>query len=121
MAHAVTLHGRLLTRLVAFGRPRAQDSSVSAQDSATAFYDSETGFTFSEYKVAYSLTANVVYRIAVPSTATASSPYDLVVQVVAPNAVGWSGLAWGGNMVKNPLTVGWANGNSPIVSSRWAT
>ncbi|KAF2658486.1 iron reductase domain protein, partial [Lophiostoma macrostomum CBS 122681] len=88
---------------------------------AIAFYDSETGFTFSEYKVAYSLSANVVYRIAVPSTASSSSAFDIVVQVVAPNAVGWSGLAWGGNMVKNPLTVGWANGNSPIVSSRWAT
>jgi hypothetical protein len=112
MSFSTQIH--LLMQSSALGRPAAQDNAI-------AFYDSETGFTFSEYKVAYSLSANVVYRIALPATASSSSAYDVVVQVVAPNAVGWSGLAWGGNMVKNPLTVGWSSGSSPVISSRWAT
>ncbi|ORY10677.1 hypothetical protein BCR34DRAFT_485303, partial [Clohesyomyces aquaticus] len=87
---------------------------------AVAIYDSETGFTFSQFSAAYSLSASITYRIAVPSSATSNSPFDIVLQVIAPKAVGWVGLAWGGNMVKNPLTVTWANGNTPVISSRWA-
>ena len=82
--------------------------------------DPDTGFTFSEFKAAYTLTSNIVYRFAVPSDG-GSGAYDLVLQVVSPNAVGWNGLAWGGNMVKNPLTVAYANGNKATISSRWAT
>ena len=45
----------------------------------------------------------------------------VVLQVVAPNALGWVGLAWGGSMIRNPLTVSYPNGQKPTVSSRWAT
>jgi hypothetical protein len=48
-------------------------------------------------------------------------PYDIVLQAVVPNSLGWIGLAWGGSMVRNPLTVAYPNGQKPTVSSRWAT
>lgn len=93
---------------------------VVQRDSALAYYDSETGFTFSEFKAAYSLSSNIVYRVAVPSNVPSGQAYDAVLQIVAPTQVGWAGLAWGGTMPKNPLTVGWVNGQKPNFSSRWA-
>ncbi|KAF2476612.1 CBD9-like protein [Lindgomyces ingoldianus] len=106
----------VLTLGSALGRP----STSAVAEGAVAFYDAETGFTFSQFSAAYSLGASITYRIAVPTSATNSAPYDVVLQVVAPKVVGWAGLAWGGSMVKNPLTVTWANGNTPVISSRWA-
>ncbi|CAJ2508532.1 Uu.00g135580.m01.CDS01 [Anthostomella pinea] len=77
--------------------------------------DAETGFTFSQYSAAYKLGADsILYRIAIPSPA--SDNYDAVLQVIAPTDVGWAGLAWGGQMINCPLTVGWASGNTPVVS-----
>src|SRR5262249_19102645 len=61
----------------------------------------------------------IAYRIAIPDTATAGT-FDILLQISAPKAVGWAGLAWGGTMVNNPLAVAWANGNTGIVSSRKA-
>ncbi|KAF2275956.1 CBD9-like protein [Westerdykella ornata] len=84
-------------------------------------FDSETGFTFSEFKVAYSLTANIAFRVAVPAAAQSGQPYDVVYQVVVPNQVGWAGIAFGGSMTYNPLLVGWANGQQTQTSTRWAT
>lgn len=84
------------------------------------YVDKETGFTFSEFKAAYSLSANIVFRFALPRDA-ADGAYPAVIQAVVPNQLGWVGLAWGGNMVKNPLTVSYPNGQKPTVSSRWAT
>lgn len=105
-------------RFLALGRPAPEPASQA--DSAIAYVDQETGFTFSEFKAAYSLTQNIVYRIALPSNAP-SGNYNAVVQVVAPNQVGWTGLAWGGNMIRNPLTVAYPSGSKVTVSSRWAT
>ncbi|CAI6335988.1 unnamed protein product [Periconia digitata] len=94
---------------------------LARRDGAIKYTDPETGFAFSEFKAAYTLTSNIVYRFALPSDPP-SGPYDAVIQVVAPVQVGWTGLAWGGTMLKNPLTVAYPNGNSgPTVSSRWAT
>jgi hypothetical protein len=102
---------------LAYGWP----SKVSPRaESAVSYVDPDTGFTFSEFKAAYTLQSNIVYRFAVPSNAP-SDAYDVVIQVVSPNQVGWNGLAWGGNMVKNPLTVAYPNGQKSTVSSRWAT
>ncbi|KAF2692002.1 iron reductase domain protein [Lentithecium fluviatile CBS 122367] len=89
-------------------------------ESAITYVDPDTGFTFSEFKAAYTLQSNIVYRMAVPSNPP-SGAYDIVIQVVTPNQVGWNGLAWGGNMVRNPLTVAYPNGNKVTLSSRWAT
>lgn len=102
--------------ILAQGAPK----EVVQRDSALAYYDSETGFTFSEFKAAFSLSANIMYRVAVPSSVPSGQSYDAVLQVVAPIQVGWVGLAWGGTMPKNPLTVAWANGQKPNFSSRSA-
>lgn len=83
--------------------------------------DAETGFTFSQYAAAYAIGKTLTIRIAIPSTATTTAPYDAVIQIAAPVEVGWTGVAWGGTMVGNPLTVAWANGNSAVGTSRWAT
>jgi hypothetical protein len=86
-----------------------------------SYVDSETGFTFSETKAAATLSSNIIYRIAQPANVPAGQPYDVVLQVVAPNSLGWVGLAWGGSMIRNPLTVAYPNGQKSTVSSRWAT
>ncbi|KAF2735400.1 CBD9-like protein [Polyplosphaeria fusca] len=94
-----------------------------ASSQTTRVVDSETGLTFSSYNVPYKTNAGkvITYRIAVPSAATSSAGYDVVLQIAAPNEIGWAGLAWGGSMVTNPLTVAWSSGSSAVVSSRWAT
>ncbi|KAI0547755.1 hypothetical protein F4679DRAFT_553285 [Xylaria curta] len=82
----------------------------------TVVRDGETGFTFSEFQAAYQIGQWVTFRVAVPSPAPAN--YDIVFQIIAPNAVGWTGLAWGASMVNCPLTIGWASGSTPVVSVR---
>ena len=105
----------------AYASPPAPNPHVLSPRS-TSYHDSETGFTFSETRAAATLTSNVIYRIAQPANVAPNTPYDIVLQVVAPSTLGWVGLAWGGGMVRNPLTVGYPNGaKTPTVSSRWAT
>ncbi len=88
---------------------------------SVVYRDSETGFTFSQYNAPYTLGRTITYRVALPSTLTYGQPYDVVLQIVAPSDVGWAGLAWGGRMTNNPLSVSWANGYSSVVlSSRYA-
>lgn len=98
-------------------------AAVQSWDTETSVHkDAETGFTFSQANVAYSLTAGIIFRIALPTNTSTTSGYDVVIQVISPSALGWVGLAWGGEMVSNPLTVAWPNGNrGVIVSSRRAT
>ncbi|KAK3217369.1 hypothetical protein GRF29_1g2873631 [Pseudopithomyces chartarum] len=103
---------------LALGHP-SREVQPRAEGTIT-YIDQETGFTFSEYKAAFTLTANIVFRFALPSNAP-SGPYNAVIQAVVPNQLGWIGLAWGGNMVRNPLTVAYPNGQKATVSSRWAT
>ncbi|EOA81291.1 uncharacterized protein SETTUDRAFT_157240 [Exserohilum turcica Et28A] len=88
---------------------------------AVSYVDPDSGFTFSETEAAATLSSNIIYRIAQPANVSASQPYDIVLQVVASSSLGWVGLAWGGGMVRNPLTVSYPNGQKPTVSSRWAT
>jgi hypothetical protein len=97
--------------------PAAQEK----RESTLAVFDQETGFTFAEYKVAYTLSSSITFRVAVPSNAEPGQPYDIVFQMTVPNQVGWAGIAFGGSMVYNPLLVGWANGQSALTSVRWAT
>jgi len=82
---------------------------------ALALAASAVGQKLAEFK---SPTANILYRIAVPDSAP---PYDVLVQIVAPVGTGWAGLAFGGGMLNNPLVVAWPNGQSAMVSPRWAT
>ncbi|KAH6651371.1 hypothetical protein F5144DRAFT_84613 [Chaetomium tenue] len=62
-----------------------------------------------------------VFRIAVPDTASSNTPFDTLLQIVAPASLGWVGFSWGGGMTLNPLAVVWPNGQSATVSSRWST
>ncbi|KAF4629038.1 hypothetical protein G7Y89_g9113 [Cudoniella acicularis] len=95
--------------------------SVEAQETTT-FHDKETGFTFSQFAAQYAIGKYIYFRIAVPSPIPVNSSYDAVLQVVAPiDVTGWTGLAWGGQMVADPLTVAWQNGNNVVFSSRYAT
>lgn len=63
----------------------------------------------------------IAFRTAIPDNATATADFDVLVQLQAPKSVGWAGIAWGGTMVNNPLTVAWANAATVVVSSRRAT
>lgn len=92
------------------------DQASVKQTAAGQYCDTDTTLCYAEYAAG----GNIVYRIAYPDTATAA-PFDLALQIVAPKATGWAGLAWGGAMTNNPLTVAWANGDSVVVSSRFAT
>ena len=63
--------------------------------------------------------ADLAYQFAIPEAAAA--PFDVLVSITAPVALGWAGFAAGGKMTRNPLLVAWPNGNSVTVSPRWAT
>jgi hypothetical protein len=103
-------HRTSLTQLPV-SRAQAADSKV--------YRDAETGFTFTEYAAEYDIGSSIMFRIALPEPVNVTN-YDVVLQVVAPKDVGWAGLAWGGSMLDCPLTVSWANGQTLIISSRYA-
>ena len=88
---------------------------VGPRQTQTLKYCAADGTCYSEFIAPNS---NISYRIAIPDTPSAS--FDILLQISAPSTIGWAGLAWGGVMSKNPLTVVWPNGNSGVVSSRWA-
>lgn len=58
------------------------------------------------------------FGIALPKNVT--DPYDAIVRITAPIANQWVGFSWGGNMVWNPLSVAWPNGQSGTISARFA-
>jgi hypothetical protein len=96
----------------------AADGSVTKRQSTTAKYcPGGTQICFSEF---IEPTSGIAYRIAIPEVSAA--PFDVLLQIVAPiDKAGWAAIAWGGAMNRNPLTVGWPNGNTAVVSSRWST
>jgi hypothetical protein len=61
----------------------------------------------------------ISYEVAIPKATAA--PFDVALKIVAPKAVGWAGICWGGSMLNNPLIVAWANGEDVVASSRLAT
>ncbi|KAK3290350.1 uncharacterized protein B0H64DRAFT_421180 [Chaetomium fimeti] len=93
-------------------------SGPAKRQSTTAKYcPGGTQICFSEFREP---TSNIYYRIAIPEVSAA--PFDVLLQIVAPlDKAGWAGVAWGGKMNGNPLTVGWPSGDSAVVSSRWST
>jgi len=97
---------------VGISTPVPQGAAVSA----AKYCDTATTICYSEWVSP----EKIAYRIAIPDTATAGN-FDVLLQIAAPKTVGWAGIAWGGVMVNNPLTVGWANGNKTVVSSRSAS
>ncbi|RYP10938.1 hypothetical protein DL764_000374 [Monosporascus ibericus] len=89
--------------------------SALAQDSVPVT-DAETGITFQAFNSA----DGVSYGIALPVNASAAGGYDIILQVTAPIEIGWAGIAWGGGMVYNPLSIVWPNGESVVASPRMA-
>lgn len=89
--------------------------SALAQDSVPVT-DAETGITFQ----AFTNPEGVSYGIALPANASAAGGYDIILQVTAPIEIGWTGIAWGGAMVYNPLSIVWPNGESVVASPRMA-
>ncbi|KAF1912392.1 cellulose binding iron reductase-like protein [Ampelomyces quisqualis] len=77
--------------------------------------DADTEICYSSYSNAES---GMTFGIALPKTVT--DPYDVILKMTAPIANKWAGFSWGGNMVWNPLSVAWANGNSGTISARFA-
>lgn len=95
----------------------------AAPAAAVVFRDPDTGLSFASQFVLYKSDGRgITYRVAIAEGVDQYSAYDVVLQMVAPNDVGWAGLAWGGSMARNPLLVAWRNpaNNQPVISSRWA-
>lgn len=44
----------------------------------------------------YTTGDKVTYGVAIPDSASASTPYDMLVSITAPSTVGWAGVAMGG-------------------------
>ncbi|KAF2864737.1 hypothetical protein BDV95DRAFT_655571 [Massariosphaeria phaeospora] len=103
-----------LTRVAASGV--ALFGAATAQE-VTKYYDPTTNITFSSITHAN----GVSYRIALPIDSPVA---DAIFQIVSPNDFAWCGLAWGGHMTQNPLSVSWPTGQTTgqqaIVSSRFA-
>lgn len=104
--------------ILALGGTTAWTASTDAvkRQSTPKYCPGGTSICFSEYKIE---AQGLIYRIAIPDVQAA--PFDILLQIVAPKTVGWAGIAWGGKMSNNPLTVGWPNENTAIVSSRWTS
>ncbi|KAF2191561.1 iron reductase domain protein [Zopfia rhizophila CBS 207.26] len=92
-------------------------TTATSQYTATKFYDRASGITWSH--ITHS--NGVTYRVALPLTSNSS---DAILQVIVPNKFAWCGLAWGGHMTNNPLSVHWntnaTTGLKALVSSRMA-
>lgn len=102
--------------LAVLGAVASLAGSALGQVDSSKYVDSETGFTFSQYVN----DKGIAFRVAIPSTAKVNENYESVVQIAVPIAVGWAGLAWGGSMTYNPLTIVWVNGKDVVLSSRMA-
>lgn len=89
---------------------------------ASVFRDPDTGLTFASEFTNYRINQGITYRIATPPDAVRGEPFDMIVQIVAPNDVGWTGMAFSGSMRENPLLIVWRNsaGNGVVASTRWA-
>ncbi|KAH7310978.1 hypothetical protein BKA65DRAFT_543030 [Rhexocercosporidium sp. MPI-PUGE-AT-0058] len=90
-------------------------NSVLAQVDSKTACDAVTKICYSTYLAPES---GISIGIALPMNVT--DPYDAIISITAPLATTWTGFAWGGTMVFNPLTVGWPNGKTSVVSSRFA-
>ena len=96
--------------------PQAPGGEPSVQE----YKDEETGFTFAQYDANYDIDEKrIFYRVAVGDSIPDKAPYDAVIQIQAPNNVGWAALAWGGQMIDCPITMAWANCSNVVVTSRY--
>jgi hypothetical protein len=94
----------------------APTSEIVERSAADKSCDAASKICYTEY-----VANGISFRIAIPDSAKAGSPFDILLSITAPKATGWAGIAWGGAMANNPLTVGWSNAATAVVSSRRAT
>ncbi|KAI1809868.1 iron reductase domain protein [Poronia punctata] len=104
----------LLQFLAAFAALTGTAISAPATPSAQ-YCDPDTTVCYSSSTVGI---AAISYRLAIPNVT--ASPFDILLQIVAPNTAQWAGIAFGGHMINNTIAIGWANGNTSVASSRWA-
>ncbi|OAA65636.1 Cellobiose dehydrogenase, cytochrome [Niveomyces insectorum RCEF 264] len=102
--------------LFALAGAAALIGTAFGQADSSKYVDPETNFTFSQFVN----DKGIAFRIAIPPDAKVNDNYEAVVQIVSPIDLGWVGLAWGGSMTYNPLTIVWVNGNDVVLSSRMA-
>ncbi|KAK1758158.1 hypothetical protein QBC47DRAFT_440656 [Echria macrotheca] len=106
----------MLGHLALFALAASASGTELAQRQTAKYCPGGTQICFSESKIS---SHDITFRIAIPETSAA--PFDILVSIIAPVSVAWTGLAWGGKMTQNPLTVAWPNGKAAVVSSRFAT
>lgn len=82
---------------------------------STIVYDEETKISYSSYTEPET---GMTFGLALPTNVT--DPYDAIIRITAPISNQWVGFSWGGNMVWNPLSVAWPNGQSGTISARFA-
>lgn len=111
------LHAAVLALGASEALARATVAEKKREVGTVKYCPGSTTVCFSEFSTPSS---NIIYRIAIPDVA--SAPFDILLQIIAPvSTTGWAGLAWGGSMTKNPLSIAWASGSTAVASSRWAT
>lgn len=89
------------------------------QSTTSKYCNTQSNICYLQY--ATTSTSTPIFRIAIPDVT--ATPFDTLLQIIAPVSLGWAGFSWGGGMTNNPLTVAWPNGNTGkvTVSSRWST
>jgi len=103
--------------LALLGSALAAPTEMVERSASDKVCDSASKICYTEYVSS----SAVSYRVAIPDSAAAGKPFDILLSLTAPKAIGWAAIAWGGAMANNPLTVGWSNAQSAVVSSRRAT
>ncbi|KAM7197786.1 hypothetical protein V8F20_006459 [Naviculisporaceae sp. PSN 640] len=92
--------------------------TINKRQATTSKYCNAQSICYLQYST--TSTSTPIFRIAIPDVTT--TPFDTLLQIIAPVSLGWAGFSWGGGMTNNPLTVAWPNGNTGkvTVSSRWS-
>jgi hypothetical protein len=94
---------------------RIQALAQEGEAQSTVVYDAETKISYSSYTEPET---GMTFGVAFPKNVT--DPYDAIIRITAPIANQWVGFSWGGDMVWNPLSVSWPNGQSGTISARFA-
>ena len=113
--HTMGLITRIASAVLLIGSTIASPTKRGTSENAPQISDEGPDVRWSEASVGV---APITWRIAIPNVA--EGPFDILLQVVAPKTVGWAGIAWGGGMLYNPISLGWANENNTLASGRFA-
>ena len=106
---------RLASAALLMSSAIASPTKRSISKDALQLRQDDPGVRWSEATVGV---APITWRVAIPNVE--EGPFDVLLQVVAPKTVGWAGIAWGGGMLYNPISLGWPNANTTVASGRFA-